>query len=489
MNKTTDQSFMQAWEQFWFAPADPSLLGLIRIACGMIVVYTLFAYTFNLQDLMGEHAWNDLEARMEIVRDRPMLSGPFTVEVLPEPRTELQRLHRNWFLEQYGAQPPPPYPENEEQDTYLRKFVEKYKADLRINGIRPPRTPEERAYVERYTQRHGFVPPAYPRDEAEEKAIDEYIDAHKTDPRRLATKGMRVFSLWFDITDPDTMAVLHVLIIVCAFLFTIGFCTRITSALTWFGSLCYIHRSPTTLFGVDTMMTIVLLYLMVGPCGAVFSVDALIRRWWVSAKPGVVQAWYRFWRKPVPSVAQIAPAASPEPVPSVSANVAIRLLQIHVGIVYLMSGLSKLMGNAWWTGEAVWGTLGNYEFAPMQFEVYLAFIGFLGRHKWIYYLFMTTGGLFTLAFEISYIFLVWRPRLRWVFLAGAIILHGFIGLFMGLKTFSMMMLVMNMAFLRKEEVYAIVDRIGRMLTWIWRPKAAVQPAAVAATPMRAGSNK
>ena len=64
---------------------------------------------------------------------------------------------------------------------------------------------------------------------------------------------------------------------------------------------------------------------------------------------------------------------------------------------------------------------------------------------------LTSGGLFTLVFEIGYAFLIWRPKLRWLFLGAAIILHGGIGLFMGLKTFSLMMLVMNMVFLRKEE--------------------------------------
>ena len=173
------------------------------------------------------------------------------------------------------------------------------------------------------------------------------------------------------------------------------------------------------LFGVDTMITILLLYLMIGPSGAAYSVDNLIRRWWVKAKPGVVQAWFRFCRLPIPAVNEIAPAAAPDIVPSVSANVAIRLLQINLGIIYFVSGISKLQGTAWWTGEAIWGTLGNFEFAPMYYDFYLDFLAFIGQHRWLYTLIMTGGGLFTLAFEIGYIFLIWRPRLRWVFLGAA----------------------------------------------------------------------
>jgi hypothetical protein len=416
MNKTAETwalpRWMRSWEQFWFTPADPSVLGLIRVTCGMIVLYTLFAYSFSLQDMMGERSWQDLPMRMNTVRNLPVSAGPFSwqgPELLPEPQTEFQT-------------------------AYLARF----KAEF-----------------------NDMVPlPPYPRDQAEADAIIKYYKEEGQDPRRIYARGMRIFSLWFHVLDPETMAVLHTLVVVSAFLMTIGFCTRLTSALTWFGTLSYIHRNNTMLFGVDTMITILLLYLMIGPSGAAYSVDNLIRRWWARAKPGVVQSWFRFWRRPIPTLDEIAPARTPDIVPSLSANVAIRLLQINVGIIYFVSGLSKLQGTAWWNGEAVWGTLGNFEFAPMQFQIYLDFLAFIGQHRWLYALIMTGGGLFTLAFEIGYIFLIWRPRLRWVFLSGAIVLHGMISLFMGLGTFALVMLVMNMAFLRTEEVQWLVSWFG-----------------------------
>jgi hypothetical protein len=77
-----------------------------------------------------------------------------------------------------------------------------------------------------------------------------------------------------------------------------------------------------------------------------------------------------------------------------------------------MAGLSKLQGQTWWNGTALWLTLGNYEFAPMDLGIYMSFLRFLGRYPWIYDAFMTAGGLFTLTFEIGYTFLIWRPKLR-----------------------------------------------------------------------------
>ncbi len=85
-------------------------------------------------------------------------------------------------------------------------------------------------------------------------------------------------------------------------------------------------------------------------------------------------------------------------------------------------------------------------------QIYNEMLRWLGGHQLLLEGFLTGACLFTLAFEIGYAFLIWRPGTRWFVLGGAIILHGFIGLLMGLKTFSLMMLVMNMVFLRQEEV-------------------------------------
>ena len=467
MNDSSDKNYvlphwLRGWEQFWFTPADPTLLALIRMSCGIIVVYTLFSYSFLLQEFMGEHAWHDLQLRMDQVENRPMGAGPLDWSisgVLPAPQNQEQRNYLFKYRSDWGVPPPPPYPESEAEAKELDQFRKTFNVDLRANGLTPPRSEFERQYALEYTQRWHVPPPAYPKDKEEAKAIQEYMDRQGHDPRRIYARGISIFSLWFHILDPQAMAVVHGIIVIISILFTIGLGTRLTSALLWFGSLCYIHRNPTILFGVDTMITILLLYLMFSPCGAVYSVDRLIAKWWVGAKSGVVQWWYRLLRMPAPSV--IAPADPvPDVVPpSIAANVCMRLLQIHVCIVYLMSGLSKLLGPAWWNGSAIWLAVANFEFAPMQFEWYLNFLRFLGSHQLLYDAFMSGGGMFTLAFEIGYAFLIWRPRLRWVFLAAAILLHGGIGLFMGLKTFSLMMLVMNMAFLRKEEAEWILNTL------------------------------
>ena len=49
------------WDQFFFTPRDPALLGLIRIATGLMLVYTYVVWGSDLDSFFGEHAWLDGE--------------------------------------------------------------------------------------------------------------------------------------------------------------------------------------------------------------------------------------------------------------------------------------------------------------------------------------------------------------------------------------------------------------------------------------------
>ena len=127
------------------------------------------------------------------------------------------------------------------------------------------------------------------------------------------------------VNIPVGMALAHGLFVLAALLMTLGVATRVTCVITLFAALNYIHRNTTVLFGADTMMTILLWYLAIGPSGAALSLDRWLGRWWQGRRAS----------------GGVAPAAPPEP--SVSANVAIRLLQIHLCIIYGMAGLSKFL--------------------------------------------------------------------------------------------------------------------------------------------------
>jgi hypothetical protein len=273
----------------------------------------------------------------------------------------------------------------------------------------------------------------------------EYANYWKTNPRAALVTGQPVYSIWFHVTDPMWMNITHVCILFTIFLFTIGFATRVTAVLTWFAVLSYTNRAATTVFGMDTMMNILLIYSMIGPMGAALSVDRLIRRYWIT------------WR--TLRAGRPAPDTIPHS-PMVSANLTIRLIQVHLCIIYLASGLAK-RGNAWWTGTAVWGTLANPEFSPMHLPAYLGFLQFLSHHRWLWEISMNFAALFTLAMEIGFPFLVWIRPLRWIMISMALMLHAGIAVFMGLNTFSLFMVTMLVAFVPLEVVLWLVRLPGR----------------------------
>lgn len=385
-------SWGQSWDRFWFAPADPTLLGLIRICTGLLALYTIVAYTFDLQAFFGKEAWLNLELRKKQVDEAPL-----TVSAWNRPETPDSM-----------KQPPA------------------------VAG-----TQAEKDYVERYRQRWGSAPPGpFPASAAEEKAINDYRAYWGVDPRDAYVMGSPVWSIWFHVTDPTHMLIVHGLFVLATFCFLIGFCTRSMSIVAWFAALSYIHRTPVVLFGVDTMMAITMTYLMIGPCGAALSVDC----------------WLRRRRAPADGTNETVQ-------PSVSANVALRLLQVHVCFIYAAAGLAKLQGLSWWSGTAVWGTLVNFEMSPMRFGLYYSLMYLLASNYFWLQLVLTAGTYFTLFFEISYPFLIWGQRTRWLMLLMAFFLHGCIGTLMGLSTFALMMLVMNMAFLPDSFVHGLLHRL------------------------------
>lgn len=264
-------------------------------------------------------------------------------------------------------------------------------------------------------------------------------------PTEPYAKGMPVWSVFFHIDDPTWIVVTHCAFLLAMVLFTIGFATRLMAVVCWVAVLSYIQRLPIFMYGMDSIMNVLMLYLMVGPSGAALSVDRLIQKWWAK-KHGL---------------------PAPEVEPSVSANFALRLMQIQFCFIYLASGLSKLQGPAWWNGNALWGTLANYSFAPMNWPVYVEMLNFLCRHRFLWELIMTGGTYFTLVLEISFPYLVWRPKLRWLMVSCSILLHTGIGVIMGLSTFSMCMICLVLAFVPAEAHHNAVNTVQRKLRGMW----------------------
>jgi hypothetical protein len=250
-------------------------------------------------------------------------------------------------------------------------------------------------------------------------------------------RGEYLWSIYFHVQDPFWIVVSHVAILAVILLFTVGLWTRVTSVLAWMGAMCFVQRLPTSVFGVDTMLIILMMYMMIGDSGAALSVDRWLERRRERREKG--------------------PNANPAPKPSWSANFAVRLLQVHFCMIYLVSGTSKLLGASWWNGTAMWYCLANYNFAPMRVGVYIGFLTFLCQNRWLWELFMTGGVIFTLFTEICFTFLVWNKKWRPVMVTCSILIHLGIGLVMGLVTFSLFMHVMVLAFVPPDQMRRWLD--------------------------------
>lgn len=276
---------IRGWNRFWFTPADPATLALIRILAGAMLFYTHLVWTLELDAFFGENAWISPAAAAAFVGE-----GSFA-----------------WSY------------------------------------------------------------------------------------------------LWW-IQSPTLLWIAHLAALVVFFMLTVGAFTRLTSVLAWLIAVAYVNRIPGATFGLDKINVMLAMYLMVGPSGAMWSVDR-----WRARRSGEVEG---------------------KPVPSVSANIAIRLIQLHMCVIYLFAGLAKLQGLAWVNGTAMWGAVANLEYQSLDMT-------WLAAHP----LLIAAMTHLTVYWEVSFCALVWPRLTRPIVLAIAIPLHLGIAIFLGMITFGLVMLI------------------------------------------------
>jgi hypothetical protein len=236
----------------------------------------------------------------------------------------------------------------------------------------------------------------------------------------------REWSVWSVFHGTSAMwmvwAVHVVALAIFAMLF-VGLFSRTTAVLAYVLAVSYAHRvTPGAFFGLDKTNCMLALYLMLGPSGACYSLD-------------------RLWR--------LHRGDNTDPAPSVTANMALRLLQLHLCIVYLFSGLAKLEGVTWKLGTALWWAAANHEYQSLDLT-WLA--------DWPLLVALLTH--LTIFWELFYCSLVWNRLTRPLVLWMAVLVHGGIALFMGMITFGLAMIIANLAFLRPETVRRWVDPVA-----------------------------
>lgn len=242
-----------------------------------------------------------------------------------------------------------------------------------------------------------------------------------------------IWSFWFLVPDGGLRAAWLVCLAVLA-LYTVGLFSRTTAVLAWVIVVSTVRRVPVALYGFDQVISPLALYLAAtGAAGQSVSLDRFLRRWRqaraVAAMPAASTA-------PGGAGRRVAPAEPGVPVPSVSANLALRLIQLHLLVIYGMAGLGKLQGPSWWNGLALWGTMTAGEFVVLDFT-------------WMahYPLLINLLTHASLALELLYPILIWIRVTRPLMLVGAAALHvGIAVMSPGLAEFTLAMLSANLAF-------------------------------------------
>jgi hypothetical protein len=182
-----------------------------------------------------------------------------------------------------------------------------------------------------------------------------------------------------------------------------GFLSRSSAITAWFIHLCVAKSGGLVAYGVDNFMTIGLFYLMWSPLPDRWSIDWR-RRGETQTKDPWLLGFFR------------------------------RVLQVHLCIIYLTSGIAKCLGSDWWNGSNVWRALTRPPFDVLPAEI-------LVHGK----LFFPLAGALICLLEASYPFLVWNRRTRLPSLLAICLMHLMIGLAMGMYLFGLVMIVLNLA--------------------------------------------
>lgn len=312
------QNALIGWNRFWFTPADPATLGLIRILTGAMLLYTHLVWSLALSDFFGAHSWVSSEAANMVMK-----------------------------------------------------------------------------------------PPAEPT------AGRAGVSASPTN---------YAWSYFWLIDSPTALWAVHVAGLVVFALLTLGLASRATSVLAFLVMVSCVNRVPGALFGLDQINGILAMYLMIGPSGAAYSLDRL------RAPRGVDGS-----RPPAP--------------PSTCANIAIRLIQVHLCVIYFFAALGKLGGESWWKGDALWGSFANLEYQSFDMT-WMA--------GWPLAMALLTAA--TVYWELFFCVLVWPRLTRPLMLALAVPVHLGIAFCMGMITFGLVMLIACVSFVSPALVRRVLDR-------------------------------
>ena len=220
------------------------------------------------------------------------------------------------------------------------------------------------------------------------------------------------------IQDPFSVRVFLWALAAISAAFLLGWRTRLMSILLYFGMLSVHQRDLLACTGADCLLTILLFYAMLCPCGASLSLDALRRK----------------RRTGEDAEALIAPWGQ-------------RLIQIQITILYFTTAILKSHGSSWLNGSAIYFPLNNEEIRRYTFGL---------DHAPLPLLNLLTHTALILEFSLA--FLLWVRAARPLMIFLGVSLHLGMILTINAPLFSELVLASYLVFLTPQELLGIFGR-------------------------------
>lgn len=231
-----------------------------------------------------------------------------------------------------------------------------------------------------------------------------------------------------------TLAVIFASVLIVALVtLALGWCARISAG------ICFVLYTYLSLLDATATMTKysviashVLLLLSLSPCGAVWSIDAWLRRRNAGRERYAALPWN----------ARPKFAAWPR-----------RLLQLLIGYVYFGAAMTKIHTTAFFSGEQ----LQTWMLTNVNYD------NPLGEYLSLYPALLVLMAYVTIVWEITFIFVCWRGTGRAIMLTAGVFFHIMTALTLGLYVFPIVCIAIYFAFLNKDDVRRLA------LTWRrWR---------------------
>lgn len=247
----------------------------------------------------------------------------------------------------------------------------------------------------------------------------ELAEAVILDYQPRLTWATDFLTLHFGIEESKGIYLFTYFFIFCLISLMVGFLTRLMSILCFLIFSMFFGTGSFVVFGADCFALLSLFYCIILPTGRAYSVDN-----------------YLFKRKPKPSL---------------SSTFFIRILQFHLCLVYVMAGLTKAVGVAWWTGEGVWRSAMIHYFNEMDIS-WLANVPQVAA-------FLSVS---VLILECLYPIFMSIKKTRPFWLIAIIGMHVGIAVVMGLHLFSFVMIFWNITAFGWDYVEALQVKVKNL---------------------------